>query len=80
MLRESILTEENMFTGKSVVRVGDSCEEDVSHFSTHGSSNVFVNCKPVARKSDNFTENKVLTQLLFLLWYSKSGRFSFLWV
>ncbi|WP_339049033.1 PAAR domain-containing protein [Candidatus Mesenet endosymbiont of Phosphuga atrata] len=48
--------------GKSVVRVGDDCEEDVPHFSTHGSSNVFVNGKPIARKSDNFTENKVLIQ------------------
>ncbi|WP_339048942.1 PAAR domain-containing protein [Candidatus Mesenet endosymbiont of Phosphuga atrata] len=47
---------------KSVVRVGDSCEEDVPHFSTHGSSNVFVNGKPIARKSDSFTAGKKIIQ------------------
>ncbi|GHM58622.1 MAG: hypothetical protein sL5_03450 [Candidatus Mesenet longicola] len=51
-----------MLTSKSVVLVGDSCEEDVSYFSTHGSSNVFVNGKPIARKSGNFTKNKVLAK------------------
>ncbi|XGA09090.1 MAG: PAAR domain-containing protein [Wolbachia endosymbiont of Xenopsylla cheopis] len=48
--------------GKSVVRQNDYCIEVSPHICTKGSDDVFVNGNPVARKSDNFTENKVLIQ------------------
>lgn len=47
---------------KSVVRLGDHCTEAIQHFCITGSTNVFVNGKPICRKEDSFTEGRVLTE------------------
>ncbi|WP_374699404.1 PAAR domain-containing protein [Wolbachia endosymbiont (group A) of Limnophora tigrina] len=47
---------------KSVIRLGDHCEETLPHFCISGSRDVFINGRPFCRQGDNFSEGKVMTQ------------------
>ncbi|MFP3033835.1 MAG: PAAR domain-containing protein [Wolbachia sp.] len=47
---------------KSVIRLGDHCEEALPHFCISGSRDVFINGRPVCRQGDSLSEGKVMTQ------------------
>ncbi|MCX3065204.1 PAAR domain-containing protein [Wolbachia endosymbiont of Drosophila pseudotakahashii] len=48
--------------GKAIVCVGDYCSGIPAHVCMSGSSDVFVNGRPVCRQEDSFTEGKVMAQ------------------
>lgn len=48
--------------GKAIVCVGDYCSGIPAHVCMSGSSDVFVNGRPVCRQGDSFTEGKVMAQ------------------